>query len=109
MIDFGMRCGNGPFKVRLMRQLEQRCGNAARRVPRKNVEDLDTKSDSCFPLSALSPCIENFKQINEKLREISLFKIYIYTKFQIFIFTICQYGLRACDFNMFYINKMAIM
>ena len=30
------RCGNGPFKVRLMRQLEKRCGNAARRVPRKN-------------------------------------------------------------------------
>ena len=24
------------FKVRLMRQLEKRCGNAARRVPRKN-------------------------------------------------------------------------
>ena len=36
MTPFVRRCGNGPFRVGLMRQLEKRCGNAARRVPRKN-------------------------------------------------------------------------
>ena len=36
MLYFMRRCGNGPFRVRLVRQLEKRCGNAAGRVPRKN-------------------------------------------------------------------------
>ena len=30
------KCGNGPFRVNWVRQLEKRCGNPARRAPRKN-------------------------------------------------------------------------
>ena len=69
MTNFRMRCGNGPFKVRLMRQLEKRCGNAARRVPMKyegpcvNIQEAASATicDHLLMVGMLQSILVNFK------------------------------------------------